>query len=132
MRCAEGGKRATTKYSAEFKFTPSLASKETASITITDNASGSPQTASVSGSGIHDVILSWTASETSGIVGYNVDRGTTSGGESSTPLNSTPINGITYTEASVTAGVKYYYVVTAVGSGGMRSAASVETVAAVP
>jgi hypothetical protein len=113
-------------------FTPSLASNETASITITDNASGSPQTASLSGSGIHDVILSWTASGTSGIVGYNVYRGTTSGGESSAPLNSTPINGITYTDASVTAGAKYYYVVTAVGSGEVQSAASVETVAAVP
>ena len=113
-------------------FTPSLASGETASVTITDNASGSPQTVSLSGTGAHDVILSWTASGTSGIVGYNVYRGTTSGGESTTPLNSTPINGTTYTDTDVTARATYYYVVTAVGSGGVQSTASGETVATVP
>jgi fibronectin type 3 domain-containing protein len=113
-------------------FTPSLASTETASVTITDNASGSPQSVSLSGTGSHDVILSWTASATSGVVGYNVYRGTTSGGEGTTPLNSTPVNGTTYADENVTAGATYYYVVTAVGSDGVQSAASGETEATVP
>jgi hypothetical protein len=113
-------------------FTPSLASAETASVSITDNASNSPQTASLSGTGSHDVILSWTASTTSGVVGYNVYRGTTSGGESSTPLNSTPISGTTYTDESLVAGTTYYYVVTAVGSNDVQSADSGETEATVP
>jgi hypothetical protein len=114
-------------------FTPSLAGTEAASLSITDNASGSPQTVILSGAGTHDVILSWTASATtSGVVGYNVYRGTSSGGESSTPLNSTPINGTTYTDESVTAGATYYYVVTAVGSDGVQSTDSNETKATVP
>ena len=85
-------------------FTPLASGARAASLTITDNASGSPQSVSLSGTGTHDVILTWTASVTSGIAGYNVYRGTTSGGESSTPLNSTPINGTTYTDENVTAG----------------------------
>ena len=113
-------------------FTPSIAGTETASLSVSDNASGSPQTVSLSGTGTHDVILSWTASATSGVVGYNVYRGTTSGGESSTPLNSTPVNGTAYTDANVTAGATYYYVVTAVSSSEVQSAASNEVEATVP
>ena len=116
----------------EVTFTPSASGQRTATLSITDNTSGSPQTVSLSGTGSHDVILSWAASGTSGVVGYNVYRGTTSGGESSTPLNSTPINGTTYVDANVTAGATYYYSVTAVGPDGAQSAASAETVATVP
>ena len=114
-------------------FTPAASGTRTASLSITDNASGSPQAASLSGTGSHDVILSWTASPTSGIAGYNIYRGTASGGESSTPLNSTPASGTSYTDEGVSAGTTYYYVVTAVASGsGAASAASNETAAAVP
>jgi fibronectin type 3 domain-containing protein len=65
-------------------------------------------------------------------VGYNVYRGTTSGGESSTPLNSTPVTGATFTDLSVTAGTTYYYVVTAVGSDDTQSPASGESSTMVP
>ncbi|HXW14776.1 MAG TPA: fibronectin type III domain-containing protein, partial [Terriglobia bacterium] len=100
---------------------------------IADNASGSPQSVALSGSGTHDVMLSWTASTTPGVMGYNVYRGTTSGGESSTPLNSTPISTSTYTDESVTAGTTYYYYVTAIAANGTtQSADSNETDATVP
>ncbi len=113
-------------------FTPSAVGQRTATLSITDNASGSPQGVSLSGTGTHTVILSWGASQSSGVVGYNVYRGSASGGESSTPLNSTPINGTSYADANVTAGTNYYYVVTTVGSGGVQSAPSGETQASVP
>jgi hypothetical protein len=113
-------------------FTPSAGGDRTAALSITDNAPGSPQTVSLAGAGSHDVILSWAASETSGNVVYNVYRGTTSGGESSTPLNASPINGITYVDESVASGATYYYVVTAVNSNGVQSAASGQTEATVP
>jgi titin len=66
-------------------------------------------------------------------MGYDVYRGTTAGGESSTPLNSAPINGTTYTDENVTAGAAYYYVVTAVASDDVtQSADSNEVSATVP
>jgi fibronectin type 3 domain-containing protein len=68
----------------------------------------------LSGTGMHDVILTWTASSTYGLAGYNVYRGTTSGGESTTPLNSAPVTGTTYDDMNVQAGQKYYYKITAV------------------
>jgi len=114
-------------------FTPSAAGACTAALSISDNANGSPQTVSLSGTGSHDVIVSWTDSATPGVMGYNVYRGTTPGGESSTPLNSTPINGTAYTDENVTAGATYYYVLTAVASNGVtQSAASSEATATVP
>ena len=114
-------------------FTPSLAGAETASITFTDNAGSSPQTVALSGTGAHDVILTWTASTTSGVAGYNVYRGTTSGGESVTPLDPTPIAGTAFTDANVVAGQIYYYLVTAVAADGTeQSPGSSEVSATVP
>jgi hypothetical protein len=111
-------------------FTPSVTGTEAASLSISDNSSGSPQTVSLSGAGTHDVILSWTASTTTGVVGYNVYRGSTSGGESATPLNSSPVNGTTYTDVTAQAGQTYYYVVTAVASNDVTQSADSNQVSA--
>ena len=114
-------------------FTPSAIGARAAALSISDSATGSPQTVSLSGTGSHDVILSWTASPTPGVIGYNIYRGTTSGGESATPLNSTPINGTNFTDETVTAGAVYYYLATSVTSCGItQSAASAETSTTVP
>jgi len=117
----------------EVMFTPSACGPRTATLSITDNASGSPQTVGLSGTGTHDVILTWTASTTPGVTGYNVYRGSTSGGEGPAPLSSSPISGTTYADANVQAGQAYYYMVTAVSSNGTtQSADSSEASAAVP
>ncbi len=114
-------------------FTPTATGTRAASLSITDNATGSPQTVSLSGTGTHDVILTWTASATSGVTGYNVYRGTASGGEGATPLNSSPITGTTYIDVNVQTGQTYYYMVTAVSSdGNTQSADSNQASASVP
>jgi fibronectin type 3 domain-containing protein len=115
-------------------FTPSVTGTEAASLSVSDNASGSPQSVPLSGAGTHDVILTWTASTTPpAVVGYNVYRGTTSGGPYPTQLNSTPINGTTYTDGTAQAGQTYYYVVTAVASDDVtQSANSAPASATVP
>ena len=114
-------------------YEPSLAGAETASITVSDNAGGSPQTVALSGTGVHDVILTWVASTTSGVAGYNVYRGANSGGEGATPLNSTPIAGTTFTDSNVLCGQAYYYIVTAVAPDGTgQSPDSSEVSATVP
>jgi len=61
------------------------------------------------------VSLKWTAS--SGATSYNVYRGTSSGGESATPVK-TGITGTTFTDTGLTAGTKYFYKVAAVNAGG--------------
>jgi fibronectin type 3 domain-containing protein len=114
-------------------FAPLTSGSLSASLTLTDNAASSPQTVSLSGTGGHDVVLTWTASPSAGVSGYYVYRGTASGEESPTPLNSTPDDAVTYTDSNVTAGQKYYYVVTAAGSNGTtQSAKSTEVSATVP
>lgn len=63
--------------------------------------------------------LSWKASTSSGVVGYNVYRGTTSGGPY-TKLDSSPIAGTSYSDSSVSSG-EYYYVVAAINLDGTES-----------
>ncbi|XID92815.1 DUF4466 family protein [Paenibacillaceae bacterium WGS1546] len=58
--------------------------------------------------------LSWNAS--SGATGYNVKRATTSGGPYATVA--TGVTGTSYTEAGLTNGVTYYYVVSASNAAG--------------
>ena len=61
------------------------------------------------------VALSWTAS--SGATTYNVYRATTSGGEGTSAV-ATGITTTTYTNSGLTNGVKYYFTVAAVNTGG--------------
>jgi len=58
------------------------------------------------------VNLSWVASQ--GATSYNVLRGTTSGGEGTTSVAYPIPTGTTYNDTTTTAGVTYYYTVTAV------------------
>ena len=72
--------------------------------------------------------LTWNANGESDLAGYNVYRSTTS----PVSTTNTPVNGATlvtspgYNDTSVTNGIPYYYVVTAVDTSGNRSAASNE------
>lgn len=113
-------------------FTPSASGSATASVQVTSSTTGSPQVVTLSGTGTHDVILTWTSAATGNVAGYNVFRGTWPGGEGSTPLNSSPVNGTSYTDSGVSSGVTYYYVLKAVGAGGNQGAASNEMSATVP
>ncbi len=112
-------------------FTPSASGSRSASLRVTDNGSGNPQTVALSGTGTHDVILSWSGG--SGAGGYNVYRGSRSGGERSTPLNTDPIAVLSYTDTSVQAGQTYYYKITALAANGStESGSSSEVSATVP
>jgi Abnormal spindle-like microcephaly-assoc'd, ASPM-SPD-2-Hydin len=90
-----------------------------ASVSVASNATNTPTTVSLAGTGQaaatqHSVMLSWDSSISDGVSGYNVYRSTTSSGFSSTPLNSSPVTALTYTDSTVTSGDQYFYVVTAV------------------
>lgn len=66
----------------------------------------------------HYVDLQWDPSPSPGVIGYNVYRGTISGGPY-TKLNSSFITELTYTDEDVQAGQTYYYVATAIASDGV-------------
>jgi hypothetical protein len=71
----------------------------------------------------HAVYLTWNASVSQGIVGYNVYRGTASGGPY-IRLNSKLVLATSYVDIAVQSGQTYYYVTTAVNGNEMESARS--------
>jgi hypothetical protein len=79
----------------------------------------------------HSASLTWTASTSSNVIGYNVYRATQSGGPY-TMLTSSPVVGTSYTDVTVQVRQSYYYVTTAVDSGGNESVYSNEATAVVP
>lgn len=115
-------------------FAPTVAGSVTGSATVSSNATNSPATISLSGSAVqpasHSVDLSWDTS-TSVVVGYNVYRGTQSGGPY-TKLNSSQVSSTQFTDSSVQAGQTYFYVVTAVDSNNVESTDSNQISATIP
>ena len=122
------------KLSFNVIFNPTVAGSASGSVTITSNATGSPATITLSGTGViavsHTVSLSWTAS-TSVVSGYNVYRSTTSG-TGYTKLNGALVAAVGYTDSTVANGTTYYYVTTAVDASGNESTDSNEAVAVIP
>ena len=62
----------------------------------------------------HAAVLTWGASVAGTCSGtptltYNVFRGTTAGGEAATPINSTGLNSLTYSDTTVVLGTTYFY-----------------------
>jgi hypothetical protein len=116
-------------------FTPTAAGSVAGSVSVSSNATNSPTTIAVSGTGVaatsYSVLLSWSASASSGVTGYNVYRGTTSGGPYS-KIDSSPLSGLSYTDTTVQAGVEYYYVVTSLNSDGSESGYSTQASASIP
>ena len=77
------------------------------------------------------VTLTWQASPSRNVVGYNVNRSTTSGLGYSR-LNTGLIPGTSYIDQTAESNHTYYYVVTAVNSANQESAPSNEAAANVP
>ena len=116
------------------EFSPTVAGSVSGSISIMSNATGSPATVALTGTGVapvqHSAALSWNAS-TSTVAGYNIYRGTVSGGPY-TKINSSLISILTYTDTTVQSGITYYYVATSVDSSGDESVNSDEVSAPIP
>jgi hypothetical protein len=119
----------------QVKFAPTATGSVSGSVSLVSNASNSPATITTTGAGVtataHSVTLNWTASTSTGVVGYNVYRATQSGGPY-TKVNSASVTGTSFVDTNVVAGTTYYYVATAVNSSGMESANSSQASATVP
>jgi hypothetical protein len=115
-------------------FAPSATGAATGKLTVSSNASNSPATVSLSGTGVtagtHTVTLSWNGA-VSGVTGYNTYVSMVPGGPF-VKLSSTLAPAHTYTDDSIQSGHTYYYVVTALNSSNEESVYSSEVTAIVP
>ncbi len=115
-------------------FAPQAAGSTPGSVAFHSDATNSPNTVTLSGNGTqqstHSVALSWNPS-TSQVIGYNVYRGTLSGGPYA-KLNSSVDANTAYTDNSPQSGQTYYYVTTAVDSQNVESPYSNQATAVIP
>src|ERR1700719_122412 len=115
------------------QYSPATAVATVGSLAIVSNATGSPASIPVSGTGVaqaqHTVALSWNASTSA--TGYNVYRSATSG-SGYARVNSGMEGSLSYSDTSVQNGQTYYYVTTAVDATGQESAYSTEVSAVIP
>jgi hypothetical protein len=113
-------------------FTPNASGTANASLSFASDASNSPTAEALTGTGTpapqHSVSLSWNAS--TGAVTYNIYR------KLLTDANYSKIGSgdvtVTYTDNSVTAGLSYDYVVTAVDASNVESGYSNVAQATIP
>lgn len=116
-------------------FAPTTTGSASGAVIIASNAMNSMVSISLSGTGVtpqsstRSVALSWTPSS-SNVVGYYVNRSTTTGGPY-TRLSASVDASASYTDTTVSSGT-YFYVVTAVDSNNVESAYSNEVQAIVP
>ena len=113
-------------------FSPLIPGAANATLTVTSNAQPSTTTEALTGTGTatptHSVNLSWNASSSSNISGYNVYRAvystsTTSCG-SYAKINSVVNTTTLYTDSGVVNGTSYCYAATAVNTGNQESSYS--------
>lgn len=120
--------------SVAITFTPQTAGTANGTATFVSDAGNSPANVSLTGTGTtataHTVGLTWTAS-TSVVVGYNVYRGSQSGGPYQ-KVNTSLQSASGFTDSGVSSGQTYFYVVTAVDGSGNESAFSNEASAVIP
>jgi fibronectin type 3 domain-containing protein len=79
----------------------------------------------------HDVTLNWNASVSSGVAGYNVYRGSVSGGPYA-KMNSSAVTVTSYNDNAVQPGQTYFYVVTSISLNNVESSFSNEVMAPIP
>jgi hypothetical protein len=116
------------------KFAPTKAGAVNGNVTVASNATNSPINIAVTGDGVaaaaHTVSLDWAKSSSASVTGYDVFRGTVSGGPY-TEIGSTSAAVLDYNDATVQANVEYFYVVTSV-AGSEQSGYSTQVAVSVP
>ena len=120
------GSYTVTPTSQGFGYTPTSQNVTVSAANITGvNFTATPQAT-------HTVALTWTASPTT-VAGYNVYRSPVSGiGLVYAKMNTTPIQGLAYTDLTVQNSVTYSYVATAVDASGNESIFSSPVSAVIP
>jgi hypothetical protein len=120
-------------------FAPQASGSISGGVSFLSNAANSPTTEAFIGIGsqtqsppvAHSVSLFWSPSPST-VIGYNVYRGTTSGGPYPSKLTSSPQGSTSLVDNTVMAGTTYYYVATSVDQNSVESIYSNQLTATVP
>jgi Abnormal spindle-like microcephaly-assoc'd, ASPM-SPD-2-Hydin len=80
----------------------------------------------------HSVDIAWDPSTSATLQGYNVYRGTVSGGPYSKVSPTLTTSTLLFTDTTPVSGKQYFYVVTAVDTSGTESAASTQVAVTIP
>lgn len=111
-----------------YTFTPSTVSAIINGVSVSGlNFTGTAVPAPVQ----HSVVLSWSASTSSNVAGYNLYRADVAGGAYA-KVNGAPVATTSFVDSSVASGRTYYYVSTALDSNNAESTYSSQAVAVVP
>ena len=117
-------------------FTPKASGTQSGSVSFATSAPNSPAIESASGVGItpqYNVGLSWNASSSPDINGYNIYRAAYSGSCGTfSKINSTLNAGTSYTDGTVNSGTSYCYTTTAVNSNNQESSYSSPAQVSIP
>jgi fibronectin type 3 domain-containing protein len=109
------------------KFSPQTTGAVTAALTFTSNARSSTTVETLTGTGtttapVHSVNLSWSASTSSNVSGYNIYRAAyASACGSFSKINSLLNTGTLYTDSAVVDGAMYCYATTAINTSNEES-----------
>jgi Abnormal spindle-like microcephaly-assoc'd, ASPM-SPD-2-Hydin len=116
-------------------FTPGSAGTVSGSLTFSANGT-TMLSVPLSGTGLaplaHSVDVTWNASTSASLQGYNVYRSGLSGGPYTKISPTLSPTTLLFTDTTPLSGQKYFYVVTAVDTSGAESAASSEVAVAIP
>jgi hypothetical protein len=116
-------------------FSPTSAGPLNGSFVLCSNGTA-VLTVPIQGSGVapipHTVAITWNASSSSGVKGYNVYRSGTSGGPYKKISSTLAATALSFTDVSPVSGQTYFYIVTAVNGNGVESPASKEVSVTIP
>ena len=116
-------------------FDPSAAGTVNGNLALMSNGS-TVLSVPLAGTGLtplaHSVDIAWDASTSATLQGYNVYRGTVSGGPYSKISPTLTTSTLLFTDTTPVSGKQYFYVVTAVDTSGAESAASAQVAVTIP
>jgi len=116
-------------------FNPGAAGTVSGSLVLMSNGS-TVLSIPLAGTGLtpqaHSVDITWDASTSATLQGYNVYRGTVSGGPYSKISQTLSTSTLLFTDATPVSGKQYFYVVTAVDTSGAESTASSQVAVTIP
>lgn len=116
-------------------FNPSAAGTVNGSLVLMSNGT-TVLSIPLAGTGLapqaHSVDITWDASTSATLLGYNVYRGTVSGGPYSKISPTLTTSTLLFTDTTPVSGKQYFYVVTAVDTSGTESSASTQVAVTIP